>query len=198
MAKPEAVTDLNSIYETALEQTDWTGLKGDAVTITEIRDRGFVVLRVRQSTEGAAAALAKLGIELPDAQGMTGAADSKLVKWISPDEYLITLPLTEKDAFIAEATAAFAGIFSAVVDNSGAYSLLELSGAHYPDMLSKLTFYDIRNNLPAGKAVSTLMTKSPVIFYRLSDDSLYCMLRWSFADYALKIMGKAAEEYNGK
>ena len=195
MAKPEAVTDLNSIYETALEQTDWTGLRGDAVNIKESRDHGFVVLRIRQSTDGASAALAKLGIELPDAQSMSGDAATKLVKWISPDEYLVTLPLAEKDAFIAEATAAFEGIFSAVVDNSGAYSLLELSGTHLRDMLSKLTFYDIRNNLPAGKVVSTLMTKSPVIFYRLNDDSLRCMLRWSFADYALKIMGKAAEEY---
>lgn len=196
MAKPEAVQDLNTIYETALEQTDWTGLKGDVVNITEIRDRGFVVLRVRQSTNGAAAALAKLGIELPDAQGMSGDADTKLVKWISPDEYLVTLPLADKDVFIAEATAAFEGIFSAVVDNSGAYSLLEITGTNYEDMLSKLTFYDIRNNLPAGKVVSTLMTKSPVIFYRLEDDSIRCMLRWSFADYALKIMGKAAEEYH--
>ncbi len=195
MAKPEAVTDLNTIYETALEQTDWAGLRSDAVNIIEIRDRGFVVLRVRQSTDGAEAALAKLGIELPDAQGMTGDTDTQLVKWISPDEYLVTLPLTEKDTFIADATTAFDGIFSAVVDNSGAYSLLEISGTHYQDMLSKLTFYDIRNNLPAGKVVSTLMTKSPVIFYRLEDDSIRCMLRWSFADYALKIMGKAAEEY---
>lgn len=195
MAKPEAVQNLNTIYETALEQTNWTGLQGDAVNITEIRDRGFVVLRVRQSTDGAAAALAKLGIELPDAQGMSGNADTKLVKWISPDEYLVTLPLAQKDAFIAEATAAFAGMFSAVVDNSGAYSLLEITGAQYEDMLSKLTFYDTRNNLPVGKVVSTLMTKSPVIFYRLADDSIRCMLRWSFGDYALKIMGKTAEEY---
>ncbi len=195
MAKPEAVSDLNTIYETALEQTDWTGLRGDAVNITEIRDRGFVVLRIRQTTDGAAAALAKLGLELPGAQGMTGDADTKLVKWIGPDEYLVTLPLVEKEAFVSEATAALDGVFSAVVDNSGAYSLLEISGAHYEDMLSKLTFYDIRHSLPAGKVVSTLMTKSPVIFYRIEHDSIRCMLRWSFADYALKIMGKAAEEY---
>lgn len=196
MAKPEAVTDLNSIYETALEQADWTGLNNDAVNIHEFRGYGFVVIRIRKTTEGAMAALTKLGIELPEAQGMTGDIDTRLVKWISPDEYLITLSLAEKDNFVAEATAAFEGVFSAVVDNSGAYSLLKITGTHYVDMLSKLTFYDIRHNLPVGKVVSTLMTKSPAIFYRLDSDSIYCMIRWSFADYAQKMLIKAGEEFN--
>lgn len=185
----------DAVYETALEQADWSALNSDAVRVTEIRDRGFVVLRLRPDTAGADAALAKPGIELPGALGMTGAAESRLVKWISPDEYLITLPLTEKDAFIAEAKTALEGIFSAVVDNSGGYSLLNISGAQYQEMLSKLTFYDLRGNLPVGKVVSTLMTKAPVIFYRTEEDSLMCMVRWSFADYAGKLLVKAAEEY---
>lgn len=191
MAKPE----MNPIYETALEQANKTSLSGNAVKAEELRDYGFVVLRVRPETPGATAALGQLGIELPGALGMTGSLDSRLVKWISPDEYLVTLPLAEKDAFLVDAKAALAGIFSAVVDNSGGYSLLKLSGQHYLDMLSKLTFYDVRNNLPAGKVVSTLMTKSPAIFYRLDENSVMLMVRWSFADYAWKMMCVASEEY---
>ena len=196
MAKLNVVTDLNSLYVTALEQTDWTGFNKETVKINEIRDYGFVVLRIRQQTAGSAAALAKLGLDLPTAQGLTGNPDSRLVKWISPDEYLITLPLAEKEAFISEASTALQGIFSAVVDNSGAYSLLDIAGSHALDMLSKMTFYDIRHKLPAGKVVSTLMTKSPVIFYRLNDESIRCMVRWSFADYAAKVLEKACEEYS--
>ncbi len=183
------------VYATALEQADFSALDNDAVRVTEVRDRGFVVLRVRPETAGVTEALDKLGIELPPALGMTGSAATRLVKWISPDEYLITLPLAEKDAFIAAAKAALVGIFSAVVDNSGGYSLLKISGMQYQDMLSKLTFYDVRGNLPVGKVVSTLMTKTPVIFYRTENNALMCMVRWSFADYAWKLMVKAAEEY---
>lgn len=183
------------VYETALEQIDTSALNSDAIRVTEIRDRGFVVLRIRPNTAGAAAAIAKLGIELPAALGMTGSAETKLVKWISPDEFLVTLPLTEKDAFVEEAKAALDGIFSAVVDNSGAYSLLNISGSDYQELLSKLTFYDLRGDLPTGKVVSTLMTKAPTIFYRTDEGSLLCMVRWSFADYAWKLIMKAAEEY---
>ncbi len=183
------------IYETALEQVDLSALNSDAIRVTEIRDCGFVVLRVRPATTGVNEAMAKLGIELPETMGMTGSADSRLVKWISPDEYLVTLPLAEKDAFIQEATEALEGIFSAVVDNSGGYSLLKIAGSQYQEMLSKLTFYDLRGNLPVGKVVSTLMTKAPAIFYRTEEDALMCMVRWSFADYAWKILLKAGEEY---
>ncbi|MEZ5477574.1 MAG: sarcosine oxidase subunit gamma family protein [Thiolinea sp.] len=191
MAKPEMIP----VYETALEQADLSVLSGKAVNLQELRDYGFVVLRIRPDSAGAAAALTQLGLELPPALGMTGSLDSRLVKWISPDEYLITLPLSAKDAFIREATTALEGVFSAVVDNSGAYSLLKLSGEHALDLLSKLTFYDVRGKLPVGKVVSTQMSKAPVIFYRLDDDALMLMLRWSFADYAWKIMHIAAEEY---
>ena len=182
------------VYETALQQVDLSALNSDAIRVTEVRDRGFVVLRIRSNTAGVTEAMAKLGIELPDTLGITGSAE-RLVKWISPDECLVTLPLSEKDAFIQEATAALEGIFSAAVDNSGGYSLLKISGTHYQDMLSKLTFYDLSGNMPVGKVVSTVMTKTPVIFYRTDEDALMCMVRWSFADYAWKILLKAAEEY---
>lgn len=182
------------VYETALEQADLSALNSDAIRVTEVRDRGFVVLRIRPDTGGVAEAMAKLGIELPETMGMTGSAE-RLVKWISPDEYLVTLPLADKDVFVADAKAALDGIFSAVVDNSGGYSLLKISGSHYQDMMSKLTFYDLRGNMPVGKVVSTLMTKTPVIFYRTDEEALMCMVRWSFADYTWKIMVKAAEEY---
>ncbi len=183
------------IYETALEQVDLSALSSDAIRVTEIRDLGFVVLRVHPATAGVSEAMVRLGIELPETMGMTDSTDSRLVKWISPDEYLVTLPLAEKDAFIQEATEALKGIFSAVVDNSGGYSLLKIAGSQYQEMLSKLTFYDLRGNLPVGKVVSTLMTKAPVIFYRTEEDALMCMVRWSFADYAWKILLKAGEEY---
>lgn len=181
-----------AVYETALESYDLSALSGDA---EELRGYGFVVLRVCPAHERVQAALGKLGVGLPDTLGMTGTLDTRLVKWISPDEYLISLPLAEKDAFIAEAQAALDGIFSAVVDNSGAYSLLRLSGAHYLEMLSKLTFYDVSGNLPVGKVVSTQLSKAPVIFYRLEEGQLMAMVRWSFADYAWKVLVKAGEEF---
>ncbi len=193
MANAETMTA--PIHETALEQLDTTVLSGKAVNISELRDYGFVVLRARPTHAGVTAALQTLGITLPTALGMTGSLDSHLVKWISPDEYLVTLPLAEKDAFVRDAKTALDGVFAAVVDNSGAYSLLKIAGTQRYDMLAKLCLYDLRGQLPVGKVVSTVLVKSPAIFYRVDEDSLLWMVRWSFADYAWKVVVHASGEF---
>ncbi|TXH68379.1 MAG: hypothetical protein E6Q85_08950 [Thiothrix sp.] len=182
-------------FETALEGHDFNALAGNGFQVTEERNYGYVVLRIRANTAGAADALGKLGIQLPNALGMTGSLDTKLVKWLSPDEYLITLPLTQKDAFIKDAKAALDGIFAAVVDNSGGYSLLKLSGEHRYDVLAKNCVYDLAKNLSEGKAVSTLFSKASAIFYRLDANHVYLMVRWSFADYAFNVLEASSKEF---
>jgi len=179
-------------FETALEQENLQALSGD-VTAEEWRDYGYVALRVRPATEGVSDALQSLNIELPDTLQMTGSLDSRLVKWISPDEFLVTLPLAEKDDFVKQAEEAFAGIFAAVVDNSGGYSLLKFSGSQYPELMAKLCLYDLKRNFPKGKVISTFLGKAPAILYRVDDDSLMCMVRWSFAAYAWQALTHASE-----
>lgn len=181
-------------FETALEGRDFNALAGNGFQVSEERHYGYVVLRIRPHTAGAAA-LTSLGIELPNALGMTGSLDSKLVKWISPDEYLITLPLSQKDAFIKEAKAALKGIFAAVVDNSGGYSLLKLSGEQVYAVLAKNCVYDCSRFLSDGKVVSTLLAKAGAIIYRIDADYVYLMVRWSFADYVFKVLDESSREF---
>lgn len=182
-------------FETALEGHDFNALSGVGFQVSEERDYAYVVLRIRPNTAGAAEALSKLGIQLPNALGITGSLDTKLVKWISPDEYLVTLALSQKDAFIKDAKAALDGIFSAVVDNSGGYSLLKLSGEHRYDVLAKNCVYDCSRYLSEGKVVSTLFSKASAVIYRLDANSVYLMVRWSFADYAFNVLEASSREF---
>ncbi len=182
-------------FETALEGRDFNALAGNGFQVSEERHYGYVVLRIRSSTMGATAALTQLGIQLPKALGMTGSLDTKLVKWISPDEYLITLPLSQKDAFIKDAKAALQGIFAAVVDNSGGYSLLKLSGEHLYEVLAKNCVYDCSQFLSEGKVVSTLFSKATVLIYRLDAQHVYLMPRWSFADYVFQALELSSREF---
>lgn len=184
-------------FETALAGHDFQALAGTGFQVSEERDYGYVVLRVRPNTTGAPEALAKLGMQLPTALGMTGSLETKLVKWISPDEYLITLPLSQKDSFIKDVKAALKGIFAAVVDNSGGYSLLKLSGEHRYEVLAKNCVYDCSKFLTEGKVVSTLFSKASVILYRLDANHVYLMVRWSFADYVFKVLELSSEEFRG-
>lgn len=182
-------------FETALEGHDVNALVGIGFQVSEERNYGYVVLRIRSNTAGAAEALAKLGLQLPNALGMTGSLDTKLVKWISPDEYLITLPLSQKDVFIQEAKAALNGIFAAVVDNTGGYSLLKLSGEHRYVVLAKNCVYDCSKFLTEGKVISTLFSKASAVIYRVDADHVYLMVRWSFADYAFNVLATSSKEF---
>ncbi|WP_298610798.1 sarcosine oxidase subunit gamma [uncultured Thiothrix sp.] len=182
-------------FETALEGHDFNALAGNGFQVSEERNYGYVVLRIRPNTAGAAEALTQLGIQLPNALGITGALDTKLVKWLSPDEYLITLPLSQKDAFIKDAKAALHGIFAAVVDNSGGYSLLKLSGEHVYEVLAKNCVYDCSKFLSEGKVISTLFSKAAAVIYRIDANNVYLMVRWSFADYVFQALAISSREF---
>lgn len=182
-------------FETALAGHDFDALTGKGFQVTEVLGYGYVVLRIDLNTVGAAEALGRLGLQLPAALGLTGSLDTRLVKWISPDEYLVTLPLGQKEAFIQEATAALKGIFAAVVDNSGGYSLLKLSGEQRYEVLAKNCVYDLAQNLTEGKVVSTLFSKAAAVFYQLDAQHVYLMVRWSFADYAFKVLAVSSKEF---
>ena len=182
-------------FETALEGHDFNALAGNGFQVSEERNYGYVVLRIRPNTAGAAEALGKLGIQLPNALSLSGSLETQLVKWISPDEYLITLPLSQKDAFIKEAKAALEGIFAAVVDNTGGYSLLKLSGEQRYAVLAKNCVYDCSKFLTEGKVVSTLFSKASAVIYRLDANHVYLMVRWSFADYAFNVLEVSSREF---
>lgn len=183
-------------FETALEGHDFNTLAGNGFQVSEERDYGYVVLRIHPNTAGAAEALANLGIQLPSALGITGSLDTKLVKWISPDEYLITLALSQKDSFIQAAKAALSGIFAAVVDNSGGYALLKLSGEHRYEVLAKNCVYDCSKFLTEGKVVSTLFSKASAVIYRIDANHVYLMVRWSFADYVFNALEISSREFS--
>ena len=182
-------------FETALEGHDFNALAGKGFQVSEERNYGYVVLRIRSNTAGAVEALGKLGIQLPNALSFSGSLETKLVKWISPDEYLITLPLSQKDAFIKEAKAALEGIFAAVVDNTGGYSLLKLSGEQRYAVLAKNCVYDCSKFLTEGKVISTLFSKASAVIYRIDPNNVYLMVRWSFADYAFQVLATSSKEF---
>lgn len=197
MAKSEAVIESGfaPVFETALAHEDHNAVAQGSFKVEEVRDYGFVVLRLNPETEGVPAAVERLGLSLPATLQSTGSLDSRLVKWISPDEYLVSLPLAEKEAFMQEAQAALDGIFSAVVDNSGGYSLLKVSGEQRYEVLRKLCFYDLERELPIGKVVSTLAAKAPAVFYRVEADSFMWLVRWSFATHVWRSLLKASAEF---
>jgi len=166
-------------------------------SVTERSDLGFVVLRGQHDDPAFLEAIAALDLALPrPIYATTRDEGSRTLLWISPDESLLLLPLAEKDAFIEQVTSAFAGLHAAVVDNSGGYACVQLSGSRALDVLKKLCAYDLGNEaFPVGRVLSTHLAKAPVIIHRADSEYLQLLIRFSFADYAGRALSAAAEEY---
>ena len=184
----------NPQYRTALEQYNLgqrEAGEGDAFTVKELRNYGFVGLRGQTDDDAFVSICRNSGIVIPTTplrlecngmdDGVGGGASGResggevkttqamptFTLWISPDEFLHLLPLKNKDAMVNKLEEDLSATHAAVVDNSGGFSYLELGGSALHKVLAKTCAYDCsKENLPPGKVVSTLIGKAPVIMFR--------------------------------
>ena len=218
----------NPQYRTALEQYNLGQRKageGDAFTVKELRNYGFVGLRGQTDDSTFVSICRNNSIVIPTAplrleyngmdDGVGGEKSGGEVKatkamptftlWISPDEFLHLLPLKNKDALVSKLEEDLSATHAAVVDNSGGFSYLELGGSALHKVLAKTCAYDCsKENLPLGKVVSTLIGKAPIIIFRhknnvadtaTGEHDISLLIRFSFADYVLRLLEDAAGEY---
>lgn len=117
------------------------------------------------------------------------------ISWISPDEWLIHLPIEQCFAAERKLRDTLLGRF-AVVNTSGGQTTISLRGTNAIDVLKKSTPYDVRpGNFPVGKAVTSTLAKTHAVFIRLGDEEWHIVVRRSFAHYAWDWLSDAANEY---
>jgi sarcosine oxidase subunit alpha len=166
--------------------------------IEELPFAGQLVLRGRGEDPAFADAVeAALGLALPRTplQFVGEGARGLSLQWVSPDEWLILVDRDEAEATERRLRESLAGHF-AVVNVSGGQTVLRLSGARARDVLMKSTSYDVDpRNFPVGKAVGTVFAKATVQLRRPSPECWELVVRRSFADYVLRWLLDAGEEY---
>lgn len=155
---------------------------------------GYIALRGDSATPAfVEAASSALGVPLPVTPCTLAQSGAVKVAWISPDEWLVVCPREKLGATIAALERALEGIRSQVVDNSGGYTQVLLTGANASDVLAHCTVYDIAH-LDPGKVVGTTFGKSATLLHR--QDRGFCLIfRRSFADYLWRFMVRAATPY---
>lgn len=155
----------------------------DSYRLNEIA-AGHLVLRAQPDNASVLAAVKQTtGLDLP-LQPLTSAAnDQYCLYWIAPDEWLLLIP--EKTEFEVErklrqeATGHYA-----IINVSGAQTLLELSGEWAEAMLKKTAAYDVHiSQFPVGKVVTTVCAKTQAVLRRTGDDAFQIIVRRSFSDY---------------
>ncbi len=135
------------------------------------------------------------GLVLPTTPLTSVASDDAVVRWMAPDEWLITvaasslLPLQQRLAEIMPGHCA-------VVDVSSGLTVFELSGERALDVLKKCVPIDLHpRHFPVNKVVSTAFAKASCTLRRLDVQTFELVVRRSFADYMWLWLQDASLEY---
>ncbi|MFK7860667.1 MAG: sarcosine oxidase subunit gamma [Granulosicoccus sp.] len=201
-------TDEDSVMCSALSHTGLSTLsepvkaESDSAATVALLERpvtGLLLLRATGSAEALSKALiAQCGVAL-SSRLRSNVKGEFCVRWMSPDSWLLSCPLDE--AFSLENTLhkAVDG-HMAVVNVSGGYTILELSGVHARNVLMKSTGYDTHpDHLPVGKVVNTTFAKTQVTMQCLelgeASNRYELIVRRSFSDYVWLWLARASAEY---
>lgn len=108
------------------------------VTLSEITGRGMIDLRLK-SPGGKASALVKemTGATLPQKPRTSRTAGDTTILWLSLDQWLITLPLDQRDACFEGLRTGLEHSHALVTDQSDARAIIRLEGAHAREVIMK-------------------------------------------------------------
>jgi sarcosine oxidase subunit gamma len=165
------------------------------VALAELPLQAHLVIRGRAEAPGFQESLTQaLGLQVPTR--LSSVSDgSQTLRWIGPDEWLLTAPASQAFDIETKLRAALPG-HVAVVDVSGGNTILLLSGLHARSVLKKSTSYDVSDrNFPLGKVVTTTMGKSQAVIRRVDELGWELIIRRSFADYLWLWLQDASAEY---
>ncbi|MGL4767303.1 MAG: sarcosine oxidase subunit gamma [Formosimonas sp.] len=165
------------------------------VYVTERTELGYITLRGLSSDTAFLAKIAQvLGGALPTTPMAVAIREKATALWLSPDEWLLVCDKSRTAALLTDLLNAVEGLFAQVVDNSGGYTSLDLSGAEHLMVLRHLTPFDVEN-LQVGQCAATVMSKAGVILLRTDEEHISLICRRSFADYIWRLLQKAATPY---
>lgn len=169
-----------------------------SVTLAEMPLTGLLVLRADAArSELSDALLDVAGIALPETLKSTESG-VYCARWMSPDEWLLSCPDIEAFDIEKSLRAAVDGHL-AIVNNTGGYCVMQLSGADARNVLKKSTVYDVNaENLQPGKVVNTTLAKAQITLRALPDNAFELIVRRSFADYVWLWLQRAGREYTMK
>lgn len=167
-----------------------------SVVLEEAVVTGILILRATTASKQLGKALqSTLKLDLPARLQSQSEGDRYTIRWMSPDEWMLTCPLDEAFDIERSLRSAVDGHI-AIVNVSGGYSLLTLSGEDALKVLKKSTAYDVHaDNFAPGKVVNTVMAKAQVTLRALPEGCYEVIVRRSFADYLWLWLQRAGKEY---
>ncbi|RST45377.1 sarcosine oxidase subunit gamma [Variovorax sp. DXTD-1] len=165
------------------------------VVLSELSHLGYLVLRGKADDAVFMHAVASvLGRPLPTQPMAVLLTGRGVVLWSSPDEWLLVCKRSVRDTLLVDLTATLRDVFSQVVDNSGGFTTLRLTGSDHLMLLRQLGPYDFES-LAVGRCVNTVMSKAGLTVVRTDEAGVLLVFRRSFADYIWRLLERTAQPY---
>lgn len=136
-----------------------------------------------------------VGVPLPVEPLRAVTAGDAIIRWMSPDEWLISVPEARAFALEEGFRTHMPGHY-ALVNVSGGLTVYRLSGPHAIDVLKRSVPVDLHHSqFPVGKVVSTVFAKAGATLRRVDDQTFELVVRRSFADYIWLWIQDASREF---
>lgn len=208
VATREEFADSNTpVMETALQHVGLKKLSariesGHGVVLSELPVTGLLVLRAKNDKPALQAALqSTLQLDLPETlhssvSGSDAGSNGSCARWIAPDEWLLSCRVENAYTIETNMRSSLVDKSVAIVNVTGGYTTLRLSGPCAYDVLKKSTAYDVHpSNFYAGKVVNTVFAKAQVCLRCIDANDYELLIRRSFADYVWHWIQVASREY---
>jgi sarcosine oxidase subunit gamma len=180
-----------------LNPTAWPG-GAAGIVFSPVTTQGLLSVRIAGDNSEQAQAVEELvGMPLPTVPLTSSTSADRALRWISPDEWLLSLPREQLFALEVMFAQRMPGHYS-LVNVTGGFALWQLCGVQVVELLRKCVPVDLHTTVfPIGKVVSTLFAKSSVILRRQDEDVFELVVRRSFADYLWRWLDDASREFGG-
>jgi sarcosine oxidase subunit gamma len=135
-----------------------------------------------------------LGFDLPQQPLTAMESPDKAALWLGPDEWLLIAAEDDTEALQAALADAIGDASHALVDISHRQEALIVTGDRAEWLLNSGIPIDLDAALPVGMVTRTLFHKTPVMLWRIGDDSFVIEAWGSFMDYVAGLLEEAAQE----
>lgn len=133
---------------------------------------------------------------LPTKPNTTTQSGDRLIFWLSPEEWLLHLPLDRVEHDTAALCTALAGQHAAILDVSDRSNVLRLAGEHARAVLAKGCPLDLHPRaFQPGSCAQSHYLKTAILIYQVNDVPTYdIQVRRSFAEYLWRALIEGTQE----
>lgn len=137
-----------------------------------------------------------IGVDLPVVPNTVAQGSEYTLWWLSPDEWLAQARSPAPARLADDLRAHFDGLFATTVDVTSGYTTLTVSGKHAEEVINKGCPLDLHPNVfGPGCCAQSLFFKAAVALRREQGGALNMIVRRSFADYVVRMLADASEEF---